>query len=81
MFFHLKPWQHGKLLFFHSYECQGIKTKNLFDKILNLSFNFRPLKNNTYGIKQESILQKTIKNTHIIKNTFDGKKIKRIKTY
>ncbi len=25
---------YGKLLFVHSYECQSIKTKNPFDKIL-----------------------------------------------
>jgi hypothetical protein len=25
---------HGKLLFFHSYECQGIQFKYSFDKIL-----------------------------------------------
>jgi hypothetical protein len=29
---------HGKLLFFHSYEYQGIQIKNLFDEILNFKF-------------------------------------------
>jgi hypothetical protein len=32
---------HGKLLFFHSYECQRIQTKNPFDDILSLSFDLR----------------------------------------
>jgi hypothetical protein len=43
-----------------------MQTKNLFDEIL--SFDLEPLKVNTYGIKQESILQRTIKRTHIIKH-------------
>jgi hypothetical protein len=30
--------------FFHSYECQGIQTKNPFDEILSLIFDLRPLK-------------------------------------
>jgi len=46
-------------MFFHSYECQGIQTKNPFDEIL--SFNIGPLKMNTYDVKQVSILQRTIK--------------------
>jgi hypothetical protein len=67
MFCHLKPGNHGKLLIFHSYECQGIQTKNPFDEIFNLSFDLEPLKVNTYGVKQESIFQRIIKRTHIIK--------------
>jgi hypothetical protein len=67
-------------MFFHAYECQGIQTKNPFDDISSLSFNLGPLKMNTYGIKQMSILQRNIKRTHIIKH-IDGKKIKKIKTY
>jgi hypothetical protein len=55
MFCHLKPW-HSKLLFFHSYECQGIETKNQFDEILGLIFYLGPLKVNTYGVRHESIL-------------------------
>jgi hypothetical protein len=51
MFFHLKPWQTWQVFFFHSYECQGIQTKNPFDEIVNLSFDSRPLKVNTYGLK------------------------------
>jgi hypothetical protein len=55
MFFHLEPWQPWQVVVFHSYECQGIQTKNPFDKILSLSFNLGPLKVNTYGVKHESI--------------------------
>jgi len=43
---------HCKLLFFPSYECQGIQTKNPFDKILSVNFDLRPLKVNTYCIKR-----------------------------
>jgi hypothetical protein len=60
--------------FFYSYECQGIQTKNPFDEILSLSFDLRPLKVNTYGTKQKSILQRIIKRTHIIKTHLMGKK-------
>jgi hypothetical protein len=38
MFYHLKPWKSWKL-FFHSYECQGIQTKNPFDETLGLNFD------------------------------------------
>jgi len=41
--------------FFHSYDCQKIQTKNLFDKILSLSFDLGPLKINTYCIKRDQI--------------------------
>ncbi len=64
-------------LIFHSYENQIIQTKNPFNKILSLSFDLRPLKMNTYGVKQESILQRTIKWTHIIKIYLMGKKLRR----
>ncbi len=57
---------HGKL-FFHLCGCQVIKT-NQFDEILSLNFDLRPLKVNTYGVKQKSILQRTIKRTHTIKH-------------
>jgi hypothetical protein len=50
----------------HSYECQGIQTKNSFDKILSLHFDLGLLKVNTYGVIHESILQRTIKRTHIM---------------
>jgi hypothetical protein len=33
-------------LFFHSYECQEIQTKNPFDEILSLSFDLGLLKVN-----------------------------------
>jgi hypothetical protein len=42
---------HGKLVLSHSYECQRIQTKNVFDKILSLNFDLGPLKVNTYCIK------------------------------
>jgi hypothetical protein len=71
---------HGKLLLFPSYESQGIQTKNAFDEIVSLSFDSSPLKMNTYGIRQESILQRTIKRTHILKHIL-WEKIKRIKNY
>jgi flagellar basal body-associated protein FliL len=54
--------------FFHSFECQGVQTQNPFDEILILSFDLGPLKVNTYGVRQESILQRTIKRIHIIKH-------------
>jgi hypothetical protein len=41
----------AKLISFHSYECQGIQTKNPFDKILSLKIDLGPLKMNTYCIK------------------------------
>jgi len=54
MFFHLKPWQSWQVIVFHSYECQGIQKKNLFDEILSLSFDLGPLKvnNNTLDKSQ-----------------------------
>jgi hypothetical protein len=46
MFYHLKPWQSWQVisLFFHSYECQGIQIKILFEEILSISFDLGPLK-------------------------------------
>jgi hypothetical protein len=41
---------HGKLLFFHSYECQGIQTKNPFNENFNLSFDLKPLKMNNNAL-------------------------------
>jgi hypothetical protein len=43
----------------------------------SLSIDLEPLKVNTYGIKHESILQRTIKRTHIIKTHLMGKKLRR----
>jgi hypothetical protein len=60
---------HGKLLFFHSYECQGIQTKNSFDESLNLSFDFGPLKVNIYFAKDHQ------KDSFNIKNLM-GKKLR-----
>jgi hypothetical protein len=73
MFCHLKPWQSRQVFFFHSYECQGIQTKNPFDEILSLNFDLGPLKVNTYDVKQRLILQRTIKRVHIIKTHLMGK--------
>ncbi len=47
----LKIVKIGKLIFSHSYECQGIQIKNSFDKILSLNFNLGPLKMNTYCVR------------------------------
>jgi hypothetical protein len=41
-----------ELIFFHSYECQGVQTKNSFDENLSLRFDLRSLKVNTYGVRQ-----------------------------
>jgi hypothetical protein len=51
-----------------------MQPKNPFDKIFNLSFDLEALKVNTYGVRHESILQRTIKRTHIIKHIGWGKK-------
>jgi hypothetical protein len=62
-------------LFFHSYECQWIQTKNPFDEILSLSFDLGPLKvNNMSDI--ESVLQRIIKRIHIIKHIWWKKNLK-----
>ncbi len=61
-------------MFFHSYECQGIQIKNSFDEIPILSFDLELLKVNTYGVKQESILQRIVKRTHMIKHIWWEKK-------
>jgi hypothetical protein len=37
--------------FFHLYEWQGIQTKIPFNEILSLSFDLRPLKVNTCGVR------------------------------
>jgi len=39
MFYHLNHGNCGKLLYYHSYECQRIHTKNQFDEILNFNSN------------------------------------------
>jgi hypothetical protein len=54
MFCHLKPWQSWQVITSHSYECQGIQTKNPFDEILSSSFDLGPLKvnNNTSNNSQ-----------------------------
>jgi hypothetical protein len=62
MFYHLKAWQSWQIVFFHSYECKIIQTTNPFDKILNLKL----LKVNTYCIKRNEFLLRTIKRINII---------------
>jgi len=59
---------HGELLLFHSYECQGIQTKNQFDEILSISFDLKPLKVNNNVLNKNQLLQSTVKRTHIIKH-------------
>jgi hypothetical protein len=44
MFVDLKPWQSWQGFFFHSYECQGLQTKNQFEEILSISFDLGPPK-------------------------------------
>jgi hypothetical protein len=66
----------AKFFFFHSYECQGIQINNPFDEISSLSFDLEPLKTNTYDVKHESILQRTIKRAHIIKTLLVGQKLR-----
>ncbi len=70
---------YGKLLFFHSYECQGIQTKNPFDEILSLSFDLKPLRMNTYCVKKINFAKDYQKDSYNT-NIFMGKK-ERIKTY
>jgi hypothetical protein len=41
----------ASFFFFHSYECQGIQTKNSFNKILSVSFDLGLLKVDAYSIK------------------------------
>ncbi len=73
----LNHGNHGKLLFFHSYKCQGIQSKYSFDKILSLNFLFRTFESEQLLHQKESILQRTIKRTHIIKIKLIGKRLKR----
>jgi hypothetical protein len=54
MFYPSKPWQSWQVVVLHSYECQGIQTKNPCNKILSFNFDLRPLKMNIYIV--ESIL-------------------------
>jgi hypothetical protein len=49
--------------FIHMY-VKEFKQKNSFNDILYLSFGLKPLKVNIYDVRQESILQRTIKMTH-----------------
>jgi hypothetical protein len=49
--------------FIHMY-VNEFKQKNSFNDILYLSFGLKPLKVNIYDVRQESILQRTIKMIH-----------------
>jgi hypothetical protein len=63
--YHLNHGNHGKLFLFHSYECQGIETK----------FQFKTFQSEHLLRYKESILQRTIKRTHIInKNWWEKNK-------
>jgi hypothetical protein len=65
-------------LLFFSYEYQGIQTKNPFDEILSLNFDlgFYKMNNNASDKNQ---FCKGLSKGLIYKNTFDEKKIKRVK--
>jgi hypothetical protein len=65
MFFLLKPWQS---CFFIQYECQRVQTKNHFDEILSLSFDFKLLKMNNNTLDYQKDLYNK---THLM-----GKKLK-----
>jgi hypothetical protein len=51
MYCHLKPWHSWQVVSFHSFECQKIQTKNLFNENFNFNFDLRPLTLNTYGVR------------------------------
>jgi hypothetical protein len=61
--------------FFICINVKEIQTKDPSDEILSLSFDFGLLKVNTYGVRQQSILQKDSYNKKIW-----WEKIKKIKT-
>jgi hypothetical protein len=68
------------LVLSHSYECQGIQTKNPFDKILSLNFDLGPLKVNTYCVEIKLIFAKDYQKDSYNKTTLMGK-FQNIKTY
>ncbi len=59
---------HVKILVFHSYECEGIQTKNSFDEMFNLSFDLGPLKVNN-NVPNKSQFSKKLSKGLIIKHT------------
>ncbi len=63
-------------MFFHSYECQGMQTKNPFDEILSLSFDLGPLKVNTYGVKIGVYFAKDCQKDSYNKTHLMGKKLR-----
>jgi hypothetical protein len=71
MFCHLKPWQSWQVIIFYSYECQRIKTKNPFDEILSLSFDWKLPKVNSNALDKGQFCKYSYN-----KNTFDGRKLR-----
>jgi hypothetical protein len=69
---------YGKLLLIHSYECQRIQIKNLFDEILGLGFDLEHLKVNTYQASKQINFAKDSQKDLYNKTILMGKK-KRIK--
>jgi hypothetical protein len=65
---------YGKLLFIHSYECQRIQIKNLFDEILSLGFDLKHLKVNTFQVSKEINFAKDYKKDSYNKTILMGKK-------
>jgi hypothetical protein len=63
--------------FFHSYQCQGIQTKNSFDEIFNLNFDLGTLKMNTYCVKRNQFCKRLYKKI-INEKKLMGEKSKRI---
>jgi hypothetical protein len=79
MFYHLKPWKSWQVFSFSFMKLlRNSKQKSIW---WNFKFNFwlKTSKSEHLCVRHESILQRTIKRTHIIKT--HGEKIKRIKIY
>jgi len=66
----------GKLLFIHSYICQGIQIKNLFDDFLGLGFDLKHLKMNTYQVLEEINFAKDYQKDLYNKTILMGKKMR-----
>ncbi len=63
--------------FFIQINVKKFKPKIHLIKYLSLNFDLRLLRVNTYGIRQETILQKFIKNIHITKHIWWKKNLRR----
>jgi len=59
-------------LFFHSYECYKIQTKNSFDEILNLSFDLETLKVKTKVNFAKDYQKDSYNKTHLIGEKLRG---------